>query len=86
MKNLWVSYVFEKSWKSCYKLCKKIAEKGPKDTDNDATPDLYAMDELKPEEKKDIAKIQKIFLWTTEPYMNKKCLTWPMRRGFSNWP
>ena len=33
--------------------------KGPKDTDNDATPDLYAMDELKPEEKKDIAKIQK---------------------------
>jgi hypothetical protein len=59
LKNLWVSYVFEKSWKSCYKLCKKIAEKGPKDTDNDATPDLYAMDELKPEEKKDIAKIQK---------------------------
>ena len=35
--------------------------KGPKDTDNDATPDLYAMDELKPEEKKDIAKIQKYF-------------------------
>jgi len=33
------------------------------------------MDELKPEEKKDIAKIQKKKLWTTEPYMNKKCLT-----------
>ena len=49
----------EKLWKSCYESYRKIAEKGPKDTDNDATPDLYVTDELKPKEKKDIAKIQK---------------------------
>jgi hypothetical protein len=33
------------------------------------------MDELKPEEKKILQKYKKIFLWTTEPYMNRKCLT-----------
>jgi len=50
---------FEKSWKSCYKICRKIAENSPKDTVDDATPELCVTDELKPEEKKDIAKIQK---------------------------